>query len=142
MMLFLTLVVPPAVFRSVGRKDAGRIMSRVFPPYYGASLVLPAAALLALLPEVLRSRSARVTAATLAVAVGTAAANALVIRPRIDRAMALMESPGGISDPQITATFGRLHVMSVAVVVFLMILALVVLAIEVAVAPRDLSPSG
>ena len=142
MMLFLSFVVPPAVFGSVGRRDAGRIMARVFPPYYAASLVLPAAALLALLPEASRSRSARATSVILTVAVGAAGANAFVIRPRIDRAMALMEAPAGITNAEITAAFARLHVVSVGVVIVLMGLALAALAVELAARPQEPPPSS
>ena len=140
MNLFLAFVVPPAVFGSVGRRDAGRIMARVFPAYYAGSLALPLAALLALLPEAARSRSARVTAALLATSAGLAALNAFVIRPRIDRAMAAMEAPGGIAGTEIAAAFSRLHVLSVSVIGILILLALAALAIEVSARPGAISP--
>jgi len=139
-MLFLAFVVPPAVFGSVGRKDAGRIMARVFPAYYGASILLPLAALLALGPEAARSRSARATAAILASASGLAAVNAFVIRPRIDRLQAVMQSPSGIADAGITASFARMHVLSVAIIAFLILLALAAVVIEVAASGREDSP--
>jgi hypothetical protein len=115
-MLFLAFVVPPAVFGSVARRDAGRIMGRVFPAYYGASLLLPLAALVALLPAAARSRSARASAVILGTSAGLAAVNVLVIRPRIDRMMAIMEGPGGMSNAEVTAAFARLHVLSVSVI--------------------------
>ncbi len=140
-MLFLAFVVPPAVFGSVGRRDAGRIMARVFPAYYGASILLPLAALLALGPEAVRSRSARATTAILASAAGLAAVNAFVIRARIDRVMAAMERSSGIADAGITASFGRLHVLSVGVIGVLIVLALAVVVIEVSARGREVFPS-
>lgn len=142
MMLFLAFVVPPAVFGSVGRKEAGRIMARVFPPYYAGSVLLPAAALIALWPEAARSRPARVTGAILGASAGLAAVNALVISPWIERVRAAMEGPGGIADPGITATFGRLHLLSVGVIALLILLALAALAIQLTARPRSLSPPG
>ena len=142
-MLFLAFVVPPAVFGSVGRRDAGRIMGRVFPAYYAGSLLLPAAALLALWPEAAaRSRSARVTAAILGGAAVLAAVNVFAIRPRIDRAMTAMEGPGGIGNAEITAAFSRLHVLSVSVIGILILLALAALAIEVCAPARRPFPPG
>ena len=130
-------MVPPP---RVGRKDAGRIMARVFPAYYAGSLLLPAAALLALWPEAARSRSARATGAILGSAATLATVNAFALRPRIDRAMAALEGPGGIASAEITATFSRLHVLSVSVIGVLILLALAALAIEVSAPPRAPSP--
>jgi hypothetical protein len=141
-MLFLAFVVPPAVFGSVGRRDAGRIMGRVFPAYYAGSLLLPAAALLALWPEAARSRTARATAAILGGATVLASVNVFAIRPRIDRAMSAMEGPGGIGNAEITAAFSRLHVLSVSVIGILILLALAALAIEVCAPARRPFPPG
>ncbi|OGP86392.1 MAG: hypothetical protein A2Y95_11340 [Deltaproteobacteria bacterium RBG_13_65_10] len=136
-MLFLALAVAPAVFASVGRLDAGRIMALIFPWYYGASLVLPAAALLVVLPESRRSRSAVATVTALSFSLAAAFWSVFVIQPRIAKIRVAMDAPGGISDVAITSAFSRLHSQSIGVLLTLMGLAVVVIVIEVAARPAS-----
>jgi hypothetical protein len=136
-MLFLAFAVAPATFASVGRLEAGRIMARIFPWYYGASLALPAAALLAVLPESHRSRTAAASAAALCLSLAAAFWAVFVIQPRIEKARAALDAPGGFSDPAITTSFGRLHTQSIGVLLALMVLAVGVIAIEVTARPPE-----
>jgi hypothetical protein len=127
-MLMIAGSVATSVFSVVGQAEGGRIMARIFPTYYAASLLCPAAALALVLGGSLGGRRRGAlrwpSVVPLALALLLAACNAFLLAPRIEAVRTAMHAPGGMGRDAVVESFGRLHLESVIVMGTLIVLAL------------------
>lgn len=130
-----------SVFSVVGQEAGGRIMGRIFPFYYAASLVCPALALALVFREAGRIGRRAAMLGPLVLSVLVAGYNAFLLGPHIRAVVGSMNAPGGMGQGALVKSFGRLHLESVVAMGLLMLLALAYLLIEI-LAPRPPGPEN
>jgi hypothetical protein len=137
-MVFFTVFAAPALFATLPVRDAGRVVSTIFPRYYLLGYITGVISTMLAIYFVF-SRTPRpwwsLSAVALAIALGLTLYAGAVVRPRIETVRGVSTEP--TPDPARKAEFDQLHHLSVMLNGGAMILNLLaLLTTAVALTPR------